>query len=142
MRTITTEIAISATPERVWEVLMDFDTYPEWNPFVTVIAGDPWPGGRLDVSISPPGGKPMRFRPTVTASEPERFFQWLGRLGVPGVFDGRHSFRLDPTEHGTRFEHREDFTGLLSFLRSGSRRDQTEAGFRAMNEAFRDRCEA
>ena len=72
---------------------------------------------------------------------PERFFQWLGSLGVRGVFDGRHSFRLSPTEHGTRFEHREDFTGLLSFLMSGSRRDQTEAGFRAMNESLRARAE-
>jgi hypothetical protein len=58
-----------------------------------------------------------------------------------GVFDGRHSFRLSPTEHGTRFEHREDFTGLLSFMMSGSRRAQTEAGFRAMNEALKARCE-
>jgi hypothetical protein len=142
MRIITTEIAIAAPPGRVWEVLMDFDTYPEWNPFITVIAGDPAPDGRLDVSISPPGGKSMRFRPTVAAHEPERFFQWLGSLGMRGVFDGRHSFRLSPTEHGTRFEHREDFTGLLSFMMSGSRRDQTEAGFEAMNRALKARCES
>ena len=141
MRTITTEIAIAAPPGRVWEVLMDFDTYPEWNPFITVIAGDPAPKGRLDVSISPPGGTSMRFRPSVTAHEPERFFQWLGSLGMRGVFDGRHSFRLSPTEQGTRFEHREDFTGLLSFMMAGSRREQTEAGFRTMNEALKSRCE-
>ena len=39
-------------------------------------------------------------------------------------------------------EHREDFTGLLSFLMSGNRRDQTEAGFEAMNRALKARCES
>ena len=141
MRTITTEIAIAAPPARVWEALMGFAAYGDWNPFVTSISGDSSVGGRLDVAIEPPGGKPMRFHPAVTAHEPERLFQWLGSLGVKGVFDGRHSFRLSPTEHGTRFEHREDFTGLLGFLMSGARRDQTEAGFRAMNEALKAHCE-
>ena len=142
MRTITTEIAIAAPPDRVWETLLDFAAYGDWNPFVTSLSGDPAVGSRLEATIEPPDGKPMRLRPTVTAHEPERLFQWLGSVGVRGVIDGRHSFRLSPTEHGTRFEHREDFTGLLSFLMSGNRRDQTEAGFEAMNRALKARCES
>ena len=84
-----------------------------------------------------PGGKKMNFKPTVTGWESERFFQWYGKVGFRGIFDGKHSFRLTPTEHGTRFEHSERFTGILGWMMSGKMRRRTETGFRAMNDASR-----
>ncbi|MBU1228207.1 MAG: SRPBCC domain-containing protein [Actinobacteria bacterium] len=142
MREIVTDIDIAATPEDVWGVLMDFAAYPAWNPFVTRIEGAAAVGRRLDVGLTPPGGKTMGFRPIVTAAEPERFFQWLGKVGFKGVFDGRHSFRLSPTQRGTRFEQSERFTGVLAGLILKAIGARTEAGFRAMNEALKGRCEA
>ena len=68
-------------------------------------------GDRLEATLTLPGGKTMGFKPKVTAVEHERFFQWLGKVGFKGIFDGRHSFRISPTEHGVRFEHSEQFTG-------------------------------
>jgi len=40
MRRIETRTAMNATPEEVWEVLMDFPSYPSWNPMVAGIAGE------------------------------------------------------------------------------------------------------
>ena len=142
MPTITTEIAIEAPPSRVWEVLMDFPSYPRWNPFVTAIAGEAAEGSRLEVALTLPGRKPMRFTPTVTASEEEAVFEWLGKVGVRGVFDGRHTFRLTATERGTRFEQSERFTGLLAWMMYGKVRRNTEDGFRSMNAALKERAEA
>ena len=34
MREIHTEIDISAAAEQVWDVLADFETYAQWNPFI------------------------------------------------------------------------------------------------------------
>ena len=34
---IRTEIEISAPPERVWEVLVDFPGYAGWNPFMGML---------------------------------------------------------------------------------------------------------
>ena len=34
---IKTSIHINATKEKVWEILMDFEKYPEWNPFIKSI---------------------------------------------------------------------------------------------------------
>lgn len=142
MREVLSEIAITAPPARVWEVLMDFDSYGDWNPFVKKIEGDAVVGERIAVRLELPGGKKMAFKPTVTAWESERLFQWRGKVGFRGVFDGKHSFRLSPTEHGTRFEHTERFTGILAWMMSGKMRRRTETGFRAMNDALKTRCEA
>ena len=31
---IEAEVLIHASPEATWAVLTDFDSYPEWNPFI------------------------------------------------------------------------------------------------------------
>ncbi|KIK65017.1 hypothetical protein GYMLUDRAFT_70951 [Collybiopsis luxurians FD-317 M1] len=31
---VSTSIIISASPEKVWKILLDFDSYKQWNPFV------------------------------------------------------------------------------------------------------------
>jgi len=142
VREIATEIGIAAPPQRVWEILMDFPAYADWNPFVTSIGGAPQVGERLEVSLTLPGGKVMGFRPTATVLDSERCFQWLGKIGIKGVFDGRHSFRLSASENGTHFEHSEQFTGVLQWMMSGKMRRRTEAGFRAMNDALKHRAES
>ena len=54
----------------------------------------------------------MTFRPTVLKVEPNREFRWLGHLLVPGLFDGEHSFTIEPLgESRVRFTQREIFTG-------------------------------
>ena len=141
MRTIETSIDIAAGPDTVWSILMDFPSYPEWNPFVVGITGPATIGEQLEVRLQPPGGKATTFRPRVTEVEEQRFFQWLGKVGFKGVFDGRHSFRINPTEHGVRFEHSERFTGILSGLMMRMIGKRTEAGFVAMNEALKARAE-
>jgi len=138
-----TEIEIDAPAEAVWEVLTDLEHYREWNPFITKSAGEVAVGNKLVNRMEPPGGKAMTFKPAVTAVEPAQTFEWLGRLGVPGVFDGRHRFELVGTPSGgTRVTHGEYFTGVLvRFLRK-SLDSQTLAGFEAMNAALKTRAEA
>ena len=36
---IETKIRINASPKQVWDVLIDFERYPEWNPFIKSIKG-------------------------------------------------------------------------------------------------------
>ena len=39
MRTISAAIDIAATPQQVWAVLADLDSYPQWNPFIRSASG-------------------------------------------------------------------------------------------------------
>lgn len=84
----------------------------------------------------------MTFRPTVTVVENERVFEWLGHLGIPGIFDGRHRFEIEPTPKGSRFSQSEVFTGLLVRLFRKTLDTQTVRGFEASNRAIKERAEA
>lgn len=140
---LNTEIEINASPETVWMVLTDLDNYASWNPFVTEASGLVAVGTKLVNRISPPGGKAMTFKPVVTVAEPTSTFEWLGRLGLPGLFDGRHRFELVPMPSGgTRLLHSEHFQGMLVRPMRKSLDTQTRAGFEAMNVALKARAEA
>ncbi len=141
MKVLHREIEIDAPPDRVWAVLTDFDRSPEWNPFVTELDGVPEVGARLRVRLAPPGGRGITLKPRVTAVEEARTFEWLGRLLVPGIFDGRHRFELEPTPTGTRFTQHETFTGVLVPLLARSLDTHTVAGFDLMNAALKARVE-
>ena len=141
MKLIETRILIKATPDQVWAVLTDFKSFPDWNPFIRSISGSQVAGEILEVQIQPPGGKAMTFRPQVLKFEPSREFRWKGKLLFKGVFDGEHYFLLEKTpENETRLTHGETFSGFLVSLLGGML-SKTEAGFRLMNEAIKDRCE-
>jgi hypothetical protein len=139
---IQTSIAIFASPERVWAVLLDFPRYPEWNPFVRSIVGSPSEGSSLRVTMQPPGGKPMTFRPIVLRHDVGREFRWKGRLFVPGLFDGEHYFNLMPGGPGsTLLTHGERLSGLLVPLLRRTLDEGTKSGFEAMNVALKHRVE-
>ena len=137
-----TEIEIDAAPATVWTILTDLARYPDWNPFITSATGTVATGERLVNRLQPPGGKALTFKPTITEVDEGRALEWLGRLGVPGVFDGRHRFEVDPDGDGTRLVQTETFTGVLVPVLKKSLDTDTIAGFRAMNEALKARAEA
>jgi hypothetical protein len=82
----------------VWRLLTNFASYPQWNPFIRSISGQHAPRERLQAHIEPPGGRGMTFKPKVLNAEPNRELRWLGHLLVPGLFDGEHSFTIQPLE--------------------------------------------
>jgi hypothetical protein len=142
MKTIEVVTEIDAPVQDVWAELSSVSTYPEWNPFITTFEGELVVGNRVGVRIAPPGGRAMTFRPTITVVEERRRLEWLGRLLVPGVFDGRHSFQLEDLGQGrTRLTQTETFSGALVSL-TGKTLERTREGFEAMNQAVRLRAEA
>jgi hypothetical protein len=148
--TLQTEIEIEASPERVWQTLTDFAAYPQWNPFIVRIEGALAVGARLKAMMRPVGSRGMTFTPTVLQSIPNREFRWVGRLWLPGIMDGEHSFRIEPLETASeepmasqriRFVQSETFRGVLVPLFLRLMRAGTLAGFNAMNRALKQRVE-
>ena len=138
-----TQVDIDATPEAVWNVLTDLDHYSDWNPFIVEASGDVAVGNKLTNRMQAPGGKAMTIKPAVTAVEPAQTFEWLGHLGVRGVFDGRHRFELQATPAGgTRVMHTEEFQGVLVRFMRKTLDNQTKSGFEVMNAALKTRAEA
>ena len=142
MHEIHTEIEIDATPDAVWSVLVDFASYPQWNPFIRSIQGAALAGTSLVARIQPSGASGMTFRPTVLMADPPREFRWLGKLLVRGLFDGEHRFAIRELPGGrSRFEQSERFTGLLVALFRGALDRDTKRGFAEMNLALKQRVE-
>lgn len=84
----------------------------------------------------------MTFRPVVLSNRENQEFSWLGRLLVPGLFDGEHYFRLEPLGPlHTRLIHGELFSGLLARLAHKGLTGATRQGFEAMNLALKQRVE-
>ena len=142
MREIQTVTEIAATPDEVWDVLLDFESYPEWNPFMQRAAGNPSVGESLEIYIKPPGGMGVTIKPTVITSYPGKEFRWKGRMGFSGLFDGEHIFELRPTDRGCNLIHREKFTGILVTLMLAVIGNKTRQGFADMNAALKLRAES
>ena len=142
MKKIKTQITIDASPEVVWGVLMNFEDYPDWNPFLLGIEGKAARGQELVCTIKPSGKKPMTFKPRVLKVEISKEFRWLGKTFVKGFFDGEHYFKLNHGPNGTTvLTHGENFTGLLSGVLFKMIGDATKTGFEAMNTALKARAE-
>ena len=141
MKRIETQVELPAVPSAVWEKLVDAEAMGSWNPFITSLSGVLAVGERLKVRIAPVGGRPMTFKPRVTVVDPGQRLEWLGTMGVSGLFDGRHSFTLTPVgPRRTRLVQAEVFSGALVPL-AGSLLAKTKAGFEAMNAALLARLE-
>jgi hypothetical protein len=143
MKELHSQIEINASAERVWDILTDFASYPEWNPFIRRISGEVKVGERLEVRLEPPDGRGITLRPTVLSAEPNRELRWLGHLLVPGLLDAEHSLAIQSLEENrVRFIQSEMFKGLLVPLLARSLDNNTLRGFEEMNGALKERVEA
>ncbi len=142
MKELHTEIEIQASDKRVWQLLTDFASFPEWNPFIRQAKGEVKVGARLEVHIQPSGASGMTFKPVVLKVEPNRELRWIGRLLMPGLFDGEHIFTIETLDtNRVRFTQREVFTGLLVPLFARSLDKDTRRGFEEMNQALKSQAE-
>src|SRR4051794_8090547 len=133
------EVTINAPAAKVWEVLTDVDAYPEWNPFFVKAKGKVAIGNALDLTMQPVGKSAQSFSPKVLQVEHQRKLVWRGRVGVPGLFDGTHSFVIEPIGDGAvKFIQHEDFSGILVPFAGF---DPYRKGWEKMNAAIKLRSE-
>ncbi|MEN7547019.1 SRPBCC domain-containing protein [Rapidithrix thailandica] len=141
-KTIKTSINIQAPVETVWQILMDFKKYPEWNPFIRSIKGNARKGEVLENTLVMEGTKAQVFRPQIIALKSQQEFRWLGHLWIKGLFDGEHYFLLKSIGAGhTQLVHGENFSGFFSKPILKMIKSKTQAGFEAMNNALKKQAE-
>lgn len=104
----TVSIDIGAPPARVWSLLTDAPTFPQWNSTVTRITGDISLGEELKIQV------PISdrvFKVKVSEFVPERSMTW--RDGAAPMFQGVRTYRLETIGSSTRFTMSERFAGLM-----------------------------
>jgi hypothetical protein len=136
---IRTETEIAASPDEVWRVLTDFPSYPEWSPFIRKIEGQPVVGETLDVEMQPLHMESSQnYSPEVLVVNENEELRWIGKLLLPGIFDGEHYFRIEADGSGSRFVHGENFRGILLAVIDVN---DFVPSFEATNEALKQRAE-
>ena len=134
---INTDIEIDAPAERVFEILTDFGSYQEWNPFISKIEGEVKEGNIIHVSI----GK-MSFTPEVLSLIDNKQLYWKGKYLANFIFSGEHRFELTPGgEAKCSLKHYEIFKGILLPMMKKKLLNETTQGFEAMNIALKNRAE-
>src|SRR5437763_218180 len=104
-RPVRTELEIPLAPERVFEVLTDFASYPSWNPVVPEIAGRPAAGNPISFRIRIDGLPALPIRSSVALAAPV-----VGNTFDLGVGDGGPVVLPNPVDTssnammGVRFE--------------------------------------
>jgi len=136
------EFPVQASPEAVWRVLMDFDSYPAWNPQIVHISGRKELGAVIELRLSMPGRPSMDLKARLTDFEPPRLLTWQGHVLAPWLFSGNRVFAIEPHgSGGVMLTHSEDISGLLSPLFALAMGKTTRASHNALNSALKQRCE-
>jgi hypothetical protein len=135
---IMSEIKISTSPEKLWDVLEDIDNYPQWNPLFATIDGEVGEGNTLDIRISPPLNRKRKFKLKITKCIPKlelsgKFFHTL-----PGVFDSEYRMSIVPlSSNSVRFSQRQIPSGMYVSVFKGQVTGTIKHHLDSMNRALK-----
>jgi hypothetical protein len=139
---ISTDVAIAAPRDRVWQILSRFEDYHRWNPLCRDMQGRCAQGEQIRFRLSL-GGMRVPVTCEVLSAVPGEELRWIGP-GTPWarkVASGEHFFVLHDDGAGTRVEHGELFRGALGLGRYvGGERLLTPA-YEALNRALKKEAE-
>lgn len=146
-------ISIDAPLELVWQVMLDVDRYPAWNPFVTRVeglSGAPRAGQSMRLHVAFKDGSRVvsreeisRVEPPSTASDGTRRaaleYAFRGPLHALNLVRGSRLQTLTSTSEGTTlYRSEEEFRGVFTmFLPLANVRD----GFERHAKALKTRAE-
>jgi hypothetical protein len=133
---------VNSTPEKIWNVLTNFEEYELWNPFMTKVVGDAKLGSKIMVNIQTVRGKQRTYNPIITKFEIEKELRWKGKSFLPGIFDGERIFIIEKSANNqVSFLHKEIFTGFGVKLVGDKLDKDLRESFDKMNIALKNRAE-
>lgn len=144
---ISDSIKIAATPETVWAVLADLDSYPQWYPSFRSVTGQLAVGSTLTIrTTSPNTGNPVTLKVKVLAVEPGTELTWASTL--LGITIIKRRFLLRSADGGTELTQAGTYRGLGGSRGPGGARGalktvaNLQESYAAINEAIKKQAEA
>ncbi|KAG0268672.1 hypothetical protein DFQ27_006040 [Actinomortierella ambigua] len=141
-----TGISIQASPDKVWEVLVDLEHYEDWNPLFVKARGTLAEGEILQIKTRLPVrmfcGAPMtrNWTSRVTKVLPNNSLEWFTPALMNGFLDGTHFFQLTASSDGqtTEFVQGERYEGWgTGFFAGFGTLEDARLGFAVMNRALK-----
>lgn len=139
MKAYHTTINIGKPIEEVWRVLIDFKTYPTWNPLVGALTGNVEEGGTVKAHIIPLG---KSFSTKILSFKKNKELVWQGTLIASFLLKAEHYYKVQSIDkQNTELLHGEYFTGIFSYFIPKFLLRKMENAFIAHNEALKKRIE-
>lgn len=139
MKEYHTKIIIKRPIGEVWQQLINFSNYKNWNPLVKNITGDIREGGQIITDIVPLN---KAYSAKLLSFKPNREIIWKGKQVAEFLMAGEHYYKLKAIDdHTTELLHGEYFTGLASWFIPPSLLNKMKNTFIAHNEAFKQLVE-
>ena len=131
------EGVIAATPEEVWLVLSDIESWPRWNPDVKDVRVDgPLAPGTHFVWKAGPG----TIRSELQVVQPPNRIGWTGKtMGIDAV----HVWEIEAVDGGSRVRTEESWSGIIVRLfapmMKGQLQKAMDGGLRHLRAALHQR---
>lgn len=139
---IMTSIEIGATPQKIWQILTNFDQLSDWNPVIDNVEGDLKMGTRLSISLQLHNSIKIKYRPYVMKAEPYNEIRCLSSLLFPGILDSEYSLMLMPIDEKRTFLLQvEKFKGILLPVIWADIEMKLKNGLKKMNLAIKRKAE-
>lgn len=131
------EIEIDAAPENVWQVLVDTDSYDNWNPVMQLLEGEIKEGNKVTYRFTQDAENVSEIPSNVKTIVPNRLLNQGGGLPLVLTFD--HKYMLEPSGSGTKLTIHEDYAGIgVNFWDPAP----VAAAYGRLNEAIKKRAES
>ena len=139
---LTTTVEIAASPRVVWDVLVDFENYSQWNEWLPELSGEAVEGGSATAKVRL-NGKLRRVRHRVLQVDAPTTLCWRDAGATTWFVWARRCRFLSEQADGTTVL-REQLTLNGTFLKSAVRRygESLQHGLEAEAESLRRRAEA
>jgi len=137
MRELRTEINIAAPLIEVWNIIIDFDNWSQWNP-ISKASGSADLGSKLNITMLDKDGKDsMKYKAIITEFKQPSLFRWRAKMMAGFLFTNDKIFELEEIDTGTRLIHREEFSGLMVPMFWSKLNEGCIPMFNSMNEALK-----
>ena len=136
---VQVETIIEADGAKVWAILLRFEDYPNWNPYITKIEGKAEKGKRLHIQIDGKE-KDYDFKAKVLEMRPDSAFAC--GVGALFFFKARHYFILEYIGEGRfKFTQGESWRGLFGKSYGKKVYQEADENFQRMNLKLKEMAE-
>jgi len=137
-------VEIDAPAQQVWDVLVDYARYPEWNPYTVRVETTLELGGVIDLYLPDPAkpGETFRNREYLRVIDAPRHLRYDTAEEIPGMHAVRDQWVEDLGGGRSSYRTTDTFTGDAAGWVMEHQGAWVKAGFDSVAHALKARVEA
>ena len=136
-------VEIDAPAAFVWDVLVDYPRYPEWNPYTVAVSTTLELGDPIDLTLPAPDGSDSTFvnREFIRVVDPPRHLRYDTGEEIPGVFGIRDQWITELGPNRCAYHTTDTISGKYADIVMEKTGTWIKAGFDSVAYALKARAE-